>query len=303
MKLKNNGKLNFIIDLFLDLDNYMSGGLIALHRLAYELADEGHNVYIFCKPHYPHDNITQIRSKINSIKGHKYTANFETFSFILNNTISIYPEHSINNKFNTTHNVRWIMYHTTPKDEKNFKEGDYIFNYGNFKTLNVKEDGKLTVKDYNLDKFFIENNNRKGYCFIHGKETPSNYQEIISPYNPIDITSYKNQPDLNLLRKEFNKYEYLLTFDEKTYLVTAAALCGCKVIILNPNNFEKGKLTPLEYKLKNPLKMFGIAYGIEDLEWAKKTINLVPDYIPKFKDIDKKTVKNFIKFWEDKIQL
>jgi len=324
MKLKNNGKLNFIIDLFLDLDNYMSGGLIALHRLAYELANRGHNVYIFCKPHYPHDNITQIRSKINSIKGHKYTANFETFSFILNNTISIYPEHSINNKFNTTHNVRWIMYHTTPKDEKNFKEGDYIFNYGNFYTYTNREDGKLRVLDYNLDKFFIEDNiKRKGYCFINGKQTPKNYKEILSKFTYTDITEIKHDTNLNTLRKEFNKYEYFLTFDQKTYLTTAASLCGCKSIVLDP--FSKNKnyisavndgitnnaytdsdmfdtpLTPIEYKLENPEHMFGLAYGIEDLKWAEDTIHLVRDHIKNLEIMNNQKIDRFVKFWENKV--
>lgn len=298
MNLKDNNKINFIIDLFLDMEQFISGGIIAMHKLAYELANEGHNVYIFCKPGYPHPNITQIPGEIKTLEGHRFISSHEPFSYPLGKTVSIYPEHSVGSRFNTIHNVRWIMYHTTLENENNFKENDYIFNYGSFKTLNIKEDGKLTVKDYNLDKFFIENNtNRKGYCFINQKQTPSNYQDIISEFSPIDITSYKNQTDLNLLRKEFNKYEYFITFDQKTYLTTAASLCGCKVIILNPNE----DLTPIEYKLENPTKMFGIAYGIDDLQWAKDTIHLVRNYITQFKDKDKKTVRNFIKFWEEKI--
>lgn len=300
MELKNNGKINFIIDLFLDLDTHISGGLIALHKLAYLLAEEGHNVYIFCKPAYPHKNITVIHSERTQIQGHRYSVTFEPFSFNYDNTVSIYPEHTTGNKFCTQNNVRWIMYHTTLEQESGFGENDYIFNCGNFKTNLKKNHGKLRVVNYNLDKFYIENNsNRKGFCHILGKETPKNHKDILNIFNSTDITKYKHQPDLNLLRQEFNKYEYFLTFDQKTGLSFAAALCGCKTIILKNNN----EYSPIEYRLENPEFMFGIAYGMEDLEWASKTLPLIKEHLTELDKLDKKTVKNFITFWENKLNI
>lgn len=320
MELKNNGKINFIIDLFLPLDKYMSGGLVALHKLAYNLADSGHNVYIFCEPAYPHRNITVIPAKYEIITGHRFNCSWEGFSFNYNNTVSIYPEHSGPNKFNTSNNVRWIMYHTTKKEEESFNDTDYIFNYGNFKTYTNREDGKLRVLDYNLEVFYDKKELRSGYCHILGKETPKNYKEIIANFNSTDITHIKDQTDLNLLREEFNKYEYFLTFDKKTYLTTAATLCGCKSVILNNgynNNYltyingevnnaytdlgqSDKELTPLEYRLENPIKMFGVAYGLEDLPWAEKTVTMVRDYVKELEKIDKKNVNKFINFWEKK---
>lgn len=299
MELKNNGKINFIIDLFLDLDSHISGGLIALHKLAYLLAEEGHNVYIFCKPAYPHQNITTIPSELTLIQGHRYSVTFEPFSFNYDNTISIYPEHTSGNKFCTQNNVRWIMYHTTLEQESGFGKEDYIFYYGDFQTFTNKNDGKLRVVDYNLDKFYIKNNTRKGFCHILGKETPPNHKELLKMFNSVDITEYKEQTNLNLLCKEFNKYEYFLTFDQKTYLSVAAALCGCKSIILKNNN----EYSSVEYRLKNPEFMFGIAYGLDDLEWSSKTLPLVREHIKELDKIDKKSVKNFITFWENKLNI
>ena len=317
MKLKNNGKINFIIDLFLDLDNYMSGGLIALHKLAYVLAEKGHNVYVFCKPGYPHENITVIPSKVNIIEGHRYGCTWEAFSYNPNTTVSIYPEHSIKNKFNTKHNVRWIMYHTTKENEENFNDSDYIFNYGNFKTHTKRSDGILRVIDYNTETFFNENGDREGFCFIHGKQTPENYKDLLKIFNYDDISHiHKKQTDLNLLRKIFNKYEFFITFDEKTYLTTAAALCGCKVIILTDqeNKFGKKtyvdvdnkeydiyeKLTPTEYRIQNSINMYGVAYGLEDITWAQKTTHMVKDHIKNLEKIDKKHINKFIELWEEK---
>lgn len=302
MELKNNGKINFIVDLFLPLDKYMSGGLIALHKLSHELADLGHNVYIFCEPSYPHKNITVIPAKYEIIKGHNYRYSHKGFSYNNFNTVSIYPEHSPGNKFNTINNVRWVMYHTKKEEEETFNENDYIFNYGNFKTHTNQADGELRILDYNTDIFINKKNeNRKGFCFIYGKESPKNYKDLINVFNPTDITKLKDNSNLNLLCKEFNKYEYFLTFDSKTYLTTAASLCGCKSIILKNTDYEN--LTPIEYKLKNPLNLFGVAYGIEDIKWANDTIDMVRDHIKELEIIDKKTVKQFVSFWEKKLSI
>ena len=50
-------KLNFIINLHLSIKEMRNGGLMVLHKLAYELANRDHNVYIFSEPYYPHPNI------------------------------------------------------------------------------------------------------------------------------------------------------------------------------------------------------------------------------------------------------
>jgi len=61
--------------------------------------------------------------------------------------------------------------------------------------------------------------------------------------------------------------------------------------------------TPTEYRLNNPIQMFGIAYGLDDIGWANKTIGLSTDYLKELEIIDNKTVDEFIKFWEIKTGL
>ena len=312
MELKNNGKINFVIDLFINFKDQMSGGLVALHKLAYELAVRGHNVYIFCQPEYPHENIHVIPS-ITEIKDSSFLSKWEGFSFNFSNTVSIYTEYNLGNPFGTKHIARWIIYHTKKECEDNFLDSEYYFNYGSFYTYKNKPSEKLVVFNYNLDKLFIENNkNRKGYCHILHKNTPKNYSNILNDFDSTEITNWFIKGGFDYLRKEFNKYEYFLTFDQKTFLTTAAALCGCKTIILNPDNKEETinafseskyygqKITPLEYRLENPINMFGVAYGIEDLKWAEDTISLVRNHIIELEKIDKKTIDKFIDFWNEK---
>jgi hypothetical protein len=88
-----------------------------------------------------------------------------------------------------------------------------------------------------------------------------------------------------------------MTFDDKSYLTTAAALCGAKSIILNPDK----KLSPLEYRENNPLQMCGVAYGFDDIKWANNTIGFVRDNLLQLEQKDKQTILNFIEYWESKL--
>jgi hypothetical protein len=130
------------------------------------------------------------------------------------------------------------------------------------------------------------------------------------------LGEWKTKGAYDYLREHFNKYEYFLTYDQKSFFTLAATLCGCKAIILNPGpSFEQsanafsqsedyGKtMTPTEYRLNNPIQMYGIAYGLDDISWANKTIDLSTDYLKELEIIDNKTVTDFVRFWETKTGL
>ena len=58
MVLKHSSdKITFIVDTIHSIGYETKGASIACHRLAYELANQGHYVYIFNEPFYPHENI------------------------------------------------------------------------------------------------------------------------------------------------------------------------------------------------------------------------------------------------------
>jgi len=87
----------------------------------------------------------------------------------------------------------------------------------------------------------------------------------------------------------------LLTYDDKSFYTLAATMCGTKVILLGQDNS-----CHLEYKLKTPYNLFGVACGFEDIEWAEKTINMVPQLVKELKKSDELTVDDFIKYWDKK---
>lgn len=298
MELLNNGKLNFVISIYYTFEESLTGGHVALHMLAYKLAERGYNVYIFTKPEYPHENIHTIPSKREVRDETTFHNSWESFSFDLHKTISIYNEIIWGNPFNTKHVTRWVMYNTSTEIENTWSISDEYFNYGIFKTHNNIADKKLTVMDHHFDTFKVTNNgSRKKYCHIFHKNTPKNYKEILSFYNPDDLSDWKIKGAFKYLSEKFNEYEYFLTFDRDTYLTVAAAMCGCKSIILEPDK----TISPFDFRQDKPYQRVGVAYGEDDVKWAEKTIPFVTDSVKHLSKTQDKTVDDFINFWEDKI--
>jgi hypothetical protein len=314
MKLPDENKINFLVGVHVNFSQVLTGGIVALHKLAHNLAKTGHNVFTFCEPEYPHENIKVIKSVGNRLNDLETEWSWESFQYPLDKTISIYPQIIRGNPYNTKHVSRWVLYHTEKPIEELYGENDVYFNYGNFKTFENVPDRKLTVFNYYFDKLYVTNNgSRKGFCHLAHKNTPPNSHETFKTFNSFDLREWKTNGAFDYLREQFNKYEYFLTYDQKSFFTLAATLCGCKAIILNPGpSFEQhqnafslsddyGKpMTPTEYRLKNPIQMYGIAYGLDDIGWANKTIGLSTDYLKELEIIDNKTVEDFVKFWEVK---
>jgi hypothetical protein len=276
------------------------GASFALHKLAYEIALNGHYVYVFNEPKYPHKNVKVIPTQITEMfdDGWRNNFNWEGFNFNLNSTISIFPQTTYGNPFNTIHNVRWVLHDYSQEQWDTFDVNDIIFNYGTFNVPEGITQLPLTVFDYNFDKFYNTHNpNRKGFGHIIHKNTPDWGLEFLKNLGSTEIPHYNGKKEINYLLNEFNKYEYLITFDDKSYYTSAAGLCGTKSIILNPNK----EITPIEYKMKNPIQMCGVAYGFDDIRWADSTIGLVKENLLQLEQRDKQTILNFIEHWKNKL--
>ena len=288
--------LNFIISLY--LPHARNGGLMVLHKLAYELANRGHNVYIFTKPVYPHVNIKiipSIRKNENFIDNNSQSYKFTLPNLDFSKTISIYPEGQIGNPYNTKYVTRWILYNTKDNIENTWDKNDVYFNYETCKSKKPTI-GQLKTTDYHFDKLYNENQKRKGFCYILHKNTPQNAEEFLKFFNADNLTGWQNK-GYDYLREELNKYEYLLLFDHTTFNSTAALLCGTKVINLFPNP----PLPPKQYREENLLQKFGLAQGLSDITYANETIHLARPHIESQAKNDDETVEKFISYWHKKL--
>jgi len=300
MVLKSSDScLTFIIDTIHSIGYKTKGASIACHKLAYELASLGHHIYIFNDPIYPHPNINVIPThKVNEDGGWWNKFYWTPFGYNLHRTISIYTQITWANPMNTIHNVRWILHDYEKEQWDTFNQDDVICNFGTFEVPEGTKQMELTIFDYQLDKFRNTNNpNRKGFGHIIHKNTPEWGWDFLKQFGSTEIPHYNGQEKLDYLIDEFNKYDYLLTFDDKSYYTSLAALCGTKSIILNPDK----TITPTEYRLENPIQMCGVAYGFDDIKWADTTIGLVRENLLDLEKKNKQTISNFIEYWKNKL--
>ena len=315
VRLKDNGKINFIVNIHYNYGECLTGGIVAMHYLAYLLAKEGHNVYIFCKPEYPHENIHYLKSwRSKRLKGEGINSEeaeirtWENFSYDNNNTVSIYDQDIKWNWFGTHHVARWLVYTADKNIVNTWGKDDSIFSYGQQKEMLKGIDKKtinLIAMDMHLDKFNNQDGKRDGLCYLLHKHTSPNAKIFLKELNATDLSNWKTSSDyLKYLNEEFNKHEYFICYDQLSFWPQIAAICGCKVIIMNvednPNAYYDYNTTPKEYRLENPLKKYGVAFGFNDLQHAINTQHLVEDHLKEINQDNLETVKNFITFWENK---
>ena len=316
VKLKNNGKINFLLNIHTGYGECLTGGTVAMHYLAYLLAEEGHNVYLFNKAEYPHKNIHILKSwrekilegkGIHSKNGEK-TA-WESFSYLYSNTVAIYSQDAYGDWFGTHWKARWVLYNTSPQIAEEWGDNDYVFTYGSQENLreNIKKvQGELIAMNLYLDVFRNKNRkDRKGYCHLFHKHTSPNAKTFVNELNSTNLSNWKSLGCHKYLNEEFNKCEYFICYDQLSFWPQIAALCGCKVIVMNvkdnPNTYYDYNTTPEQYRLENPLKKYGVAFGFGDLQYAIDTQHLVEDHLKEIDQHNLNTVKNFIKFWEKKV--
>ena len=274
------------------------GGLVVQYELANILNNLGVDVSIISP-----NNLT------NSICNKFYNGT----PIDMDNTVVIYGETITGNPFNAKYVIRWIL---APlgmcSDENNFKtwgKNDIIY-YFNSETKFINEPNKVIYNVYKLLNIvyinpLAQNNNiggRKGYCYTFRKSHIHKNLELVHPRNSLEITRYHTQLEcINI----FNQHTYFISYDPLTLLYIISALCGCIPIIPKVNNMSKNEwlsTTAFNEYLKETETntLYGIAYGIEELDFAKNTIHLVKQQWTDIREcMINKNIKSFLKDMEN----
>ena len=276
--------VSFLIETISDKENF--GGLVVLNLLAKQISDLGYQVYTTTPIMFDHNsNLTVIKD-------------FNTQGIDFSKTITLYPEIIYDNPRHAIHVARWILFHTSENIEKTWKDTDVYFKYHDyFNTFRQGDFKKLFTIDLRLEHFFNKKNTeRKGCCCLSRSKDIAYKENLVDKYGCIDLNGIPEKTGVNSMNDEFNKYEYFLTGDNVTYYSILSALSGCKSVIVKDNN-----ITPEEFKKKLPIYKYGVAYGWDDLEYAENTRNMLRQNLIEIENEGKETIKEFIKFWEDKI--
>ena len=249
------------------------GGVNVLYYLAKKLEESGKNVRI-----YPTFGM------IPSPHFNKYYNN----DFDITDCIVIYCEGTIGNPLCARYSIRWMLSELGQNvphhymNSWNQKELVYYFNTEN----KIESATELQETIYKILPLIIippifknMNNVRiKNSCCFSIRKGAHMRKTLIQahPQNSFEITRQHNH---NNLFEIFNKFETFVSYDPMTFLIVMAVLCGCVSIVVPMPNMSKTEWlkTAAVYRYlssKNIESYYGIAYGEEDIEWAKSTIHL-----------------------------
>jgi hypothetical protein len=238
-----------------------SGGIIVLHKFADYLGKLGENSFI---------NVPTYEGSSAKFLDQESIQNLD-----INSSMFIYPEIISGNPYSAKYVTRWLL--NTPgviAGDGQYGENDLIYKYWDyFKAPDEsKVNGELRCIDLKLDIYFNRNNpNRIGECFLIKKGFAFGKDLNKHSSHALNIDHFISDEYLANL---FNEKLMFISYDALTYHSIQAALCGCVSIVIPDPGISKE-----EWIEKSPINKYGIAYGLNDIPWAKQTMHLVKDHL------------------------
>lgn len=246
-----------------------SGGIVVLHTLGKKLKQAGNNVFMLSGKSV--DGLPTIDlNEANKIKEQCWV---------------IYPEIVEGNPLNATNVIRWVL--NSPGyiggNSDTWADTDLVYCLWDYFELDSKinTEGYLRVFDFNLDFFTNEGRERTidSHLFRKSKNRKGSPTDILfdKHSNESICIDGKIAGNFDLLKETLNKTNLFISYDTATYYSTIAALCGATSIVIPDRKTSKE-----EWISKLPINKYGIAWGLEDIEWAVQTKDKVRDYLIEF---------------------
>ena len=214
---------------------------------------------------------------------------------LIEQAIIVYPETRRNNPLGAPRVVRWLL--NEPGffgTEADFADTDDIFYYQKA-FLNDKsplhDDRLLQVRWLRDDVYKNLQIPRSGKCHMLRKGKyrdirDGNLKKLVDLSGSIQLDGKSH----NEIAGVFNSTGLFYSFDLHTMYVYYAVLCGCVPVIVP----QKG-VSADEWRSGSDCK-YGVAYGEEEIEWARSTAPQFLEYIAQGKKNDLLTVHRFINF-------
>jgi hypothetical protein len=210
------------------------------------------------------------------------------------NGIVIYPEVTTGNPLGAERVVRWILYYVREYGEFGiFGANDLIYVYAPIFTLRYPQTitGELRAVELHLDIFRDRNERRSGSCFMLRKQ---GHKPVIHPSGSTDINDYSVKGGHRYLADVFNKHQRFYSYDDANWCSVQAALCGCLSIVA-PRDGLDAKAWHEQFTYFK----YGIAYGLNDIEYALSTQHLVRGHLLQLETETIEQTRRFIKSVKD----
>lgn len=286
--------------------NETSGGCIVLHYLVDRLRRLGFDAYVYPilkleeYPEWP--NLSPIRRTVIFIKNvlrrlllvkrFKTSPSMDTpiaSKKILRDAVIVYPEIISGNPLNAKHVVRWLLHkpgffreHVVfGKDELTFFYQPAFIEGCEW----VDPDNMLKVNWVRNDVYFNRGlTKRSGACRLIRKgnltesKIPDDDEAVI-----IDGMSHVEMAEI------FNRTKFLFCHDPYTMYCYYAVLCGCVPIIIPHDSLSKE-----DWRSTNLFK-YGIAYGLDEAQWAENTRDELIGEFSELKLTEDEMINKFVK--------
>lgn len=290
-----------------------NGGAIALHKLCHLLNQNNREAYLFpivenlqlnslnYSQILPRFIIKQLKKPFKVLKTnlslntpvlYKLPKGVATGEFVV-----VYPEITFGNPLQAKHVVRWLLHNpghdtATGKETKEyfFGKNELYFRYASFfKEFHfpgsTTSSHFLTITHFPLDKYNEQNVSKArsgtAYCVRKGF-----YKKIVHDINDSILIDNKKHTEIAEIFKNVTTF---ISYDNYTVYSEFAALSGCDSIVIPDHNISIDEWRP------NIADRYGVAYGYENLEWARNT---KANLIEKYKQSEENSNVNTIKFIE-----
>ena len=213
--------------------------------------------------------------------------------------ILVYPETIFGNQWNAKNIVRWIMAIPGQNTDGRFKfnDNELIIGYGkecNTPMYPITDTNDIKVI-YNMDDVYYQTNfnKRKKTCYMIRKarwlDKNKNKMLDLHDSTAICIDGKTHQE----VAKIFNECDKFICYDTYTYFSTFATKCGCTSIVIPDEGVSKEDWKP------NVKDTYGIAYGLNDVEYAIETKDKFLEYQKEIEQNNINAVKKFVKLCEE----
>lgn len=278
------------------------GGSLVLHKLCHLLNQSGHSAFIFP---YVSDTGKGFNQNVlmfkRWVKRHfitfKTNAAFNTPLIkcrykIPSDSIVIYPEIVNGNPLRADNVVRWFL-HNPGYHTGNIEYGDNEF-YISYKSFGHEVDcsnsyfskTELTITHFFDDVYYTKPDDtetqRRGSAYCLRKGAGRTLVHNLDDSILIDGMSHSQIADV------FRKVKYFYCYDEYTAYFWFAIKCGCIPVVIPYEGKDKRKWYPKE------VDRLGIAYGLDDIEFAISTKNQALDKFARQEQENMKSVSNFV---------
>lgn len=204
--------------------------------------------------------------------------------------VVIYPEVTFGNPLKAKNVVRWLLHNPGFHTGKIFYgQGDILVKFNSaisdfeFTGISTLKD-ELKVIHYPLEYYNLNNlpKVREGTAYCLRKGEDKKIQHDLMDSILIDGKSHAEIAEI------FKRVKTFISYDVYTAYSPFAVLCGCNSVVIGNDGISKEQWYP------NPKDRYGLSYGFNELDEAKRTAHLVKKHVSEEEKKSMDNVKNFI---------